>query len=821
LFTTITVLSLALGIGANTAIFSLLDRVLLRTLPVLDPSELVNFYSPGVWEGMMSTDEDGGPSFSYRLFREMQANPGPFVAIAGARSDGASLSYNNQATHGTARLVSGNYFELLGVQAAIGRVLTDDDDRAPVGRPVIVLSYGYWQSRFGGDPGVLNTVLTVNSFPMTIVGVVQKGFLSERLGDPPEVYAPLSVKEQITPDWRELNNRQYAWVTMLARLKPGMTRERAEIEINVPYRAQIEKDVALLTQPSADVVARFRARTLILRPGEYGRGGPRDRWREPLWLMMGMTMLVLLIACANAANLQLARAAARRQEVAVRLAMGASRRQLVRHLLTESCVLALAGGALGLLGANWTLRAILASLHISPGLESLLSAQLDARVLAFSIALSLATGILFGLFPALRASRPGLTPSLNEQPGQISAAGGASLLRKTLVAAQVAIALLLLISGGLFARSLINLTRINLGLRADHLMTFSVLPKLNRYSDERIELYRRQLTDRLEAIPGVRLVTSARIPAVAGSAVSASVTVEGYNGPDAKGAKSALNVVGENYFRTLGVPLIVGREFTRADVAGRPAVAVVNEAFVRQFFPNRQPLGMRMARGSGVTKLGIEIVGVVKDAKYAAMRESPPPVYYMSFSQGGPWGALPTGPVHFYLRTAVEPQSLAAVVRRVVAGMDPNMPIQDMKTMERQIEENLYAERIVSFLTGAFAALATLLAAIGLYGVLAYSFARRTREIGIRMALGAGTGRVGGLVIREVVTLLAAGTLVGAGAALAAGRLVESMLYGLKPWDAVVYGGAVGALWLVAIAAAWIPARRATSVDPMVALRYE
>ena len=818
LFTAIAIVSLALGIGANTAIFSLLDQLLLRTLPVQNPQELAYLYHPGQVQGNSSSDEGGGSPFSYPAFREMQKEQTAFVALAAAWNQRVSLAYKGSSSHGTVRLVSGNYFGLLGVKPAIGRLFTEDDDRTPGGHPLVILGNLYWVTSFGADPGVLNQTINVNGFPMTIVGVAQKGFGSERLGSPPEIYAPICMKKEVTPDVAAniLSDRRSYWVTLFGRMKPGQTLQQAETAINATYRGQLQQDVELLRQPKPDFLARFKAKKVVLKEGRYGRGFLREQTRQPLLLLIGITALVLMIACANVANLLLARGAARTREVAVRLAMGASRGQLIRQLLTESCVLAVAGGALGLVGAWWTVRALIASLPPSRGLTGLLSDSLDGRVLLFSFALSVATGILFGLVPALQSSKADLVSSLKSQAGQASATASANAFRKSLVTAQMAISLLLLISAGLFGKTLLNLSSVNLGIRADHLVTFSLLPKLNKYTDQAIAALHEQLTERLAAIPGVTLVSSAQVPVIANSSSSRTITVEGYTPPSDDGASSNYNMIGAGFFRTVGMPLIGGREFTRSDNLAAPKVAIVNEAFVRQFFTKQNPIGRHLGGGDRNSKPDIEIVGVVKDAKYADMKEPPPPVFYTPILQATRWNF-----VNFYVRTALDPEHIAPQVQRTVASLDPNLPLRDLKTMEAQIEENMFAERMLSTLTSAFAALATLLAAVGLYGVLAYNVARRTREIGIRMALGAGAPHVRRLVVREVAFMLAIGTAAGIAAAAAAGKFVQSFLFGMKPLDGAVYGVAAVLLWLIALGAAYVPARRATNVDPMVALRYE
>jgi len=817
LFTLTAVLSLALGLGATTAIFSMMDQVMLRMLPVKDPGELAFLYHPGPVQGSQTTSEQGGPAFSYPMFREMQAQQTPFTGLAGAFSVLASAAFNNAAQNGQALLVSGNYFQVLGVGPAMGRVFGENDDRQPGAHPVVVLSHAYWTSRFGADPSVLNKTLVVNGGGMTIVGVAQKGFVSEMPGTTPDFFVPIMMKREMTPDRDGLKDRRDYWVTLFGRLKPGTTIEQATAAINTTYRAQLEQDLALLTNPNADLRARFAAKKIVLRPGHYGRGQLRENGRRPLQLLLAMTLLVLLIACANVANLQLARALAQTREMAVRLALGASRRRLLGHLLFESLVLAAAGGALGLAVAHWTLRGILATLPPRTVGPNVLTASLDGRVLVFAVLLALLTSVVFGLYPAWQASRAELTLALRDQSGQTTAGRSTGVFRKGLVTLQTAISLLLLISAGLFGKTLLNLSRIDLGVRVDHLLVFSLTPRLNGYDDARsLQLFER-LVERLAALPGVTSATASRVPAIAGSNSSTNLTVEGYQPASDNDTQSALNEIAPDYFRTFGVPLIAGREFTTADRAGAPKVAIVNEAFVKQFIGTGHPLGVGVFRGGGTNvTFDTRIVGVVKDAKYSNMKEPAPPVYYTPVAQS-PRQRL----MNFYVRTATDPLQAAGAIRAAVAELDPNLPVLNMKTMQAQIDANVTNERLLSYLTGTFAMLATLLAAIGLYGVLAFNVARRTREIGIRIALGAGVSQVRRLVVRDVVAIIAIGMAAGLGAAAVAGRLIQSVLFNTAPADPAVYAGAAMLLAVIAIAAAYVPVRRATGVDPMIALRYE
>jgi predicted permease len=817
LFTLTSVVSLALGIGATTAIFSMMDRVLFRTLPIREPDRIAFLYHPGPLQGSISTSESGGPAFSYPMFRGLQKTQTAFTSLAGSYGVGASASYHNAPVYVRALLVSGNYFATLGVAPAFGRVFDEADDRDIGGHPLVVLSYAYWTSRFGADPGMLNQTMIVNGRAMTIVGVAQKGFVSETPGTAPELFVPLTMKREMTPDWDALQDRKDYWVTLFGRLKPGQSLDQAQTAINIAYLPELDQDIALLRKANDDTLKQYRAKRVVLRQGTYGRGQLREQGRQPLVLLFAMTALVLLIACANVANLQLTRALARTRETAVRLALGASRAQLVGRWLLESGVIALAGATLGLAVAFATLRGILAILPpraIGPGV---LDAAIDARMMLFAIALAAITSVLFGLYPALQASSAQLTSALRDQSGQTTASRSTGIFRKGLVTLQTGVSVLLLIAAGLFGRTLLNLSRVDLGIRIDHLVTFSVRPKANGYDDARTAQLYHDLRERLAALPGVASATAARVAAISGSSSSGNMTVEGFT-PKADGDdESHFNEVAADYFRTMGIPLVAGREIVASDSAASPKVAIVNEAFVRHFISGRDPIGVQVMRGSDTRiKYDTVIVGVVKDAVYSDMREAPVPVYYSASTQ-----ARLQRDTNFYVRTAADPLQAVSAIRSVVASFDPNLPIVGLKTMEAQIDQNVASERLLSLLTTAFAALATLLAAMGLYGVLAFNVARRTREIGIRMALGAGAAQVRAMVVVDMALMMGAGLAAGLGAAWFAGRLIRSVLFRTAPDDPIVFVAAALLLAVVAVAAAYVPARRATGVDPMIALRYE
>ena len=801
-------MSLALGIGANTAIFSIVDQLLIRPLPVPNPKELVFLYSPGDVQGRYTSDESGGPSFSYPVFQELRKSQTPFQDLAGMYLTRASLSYQNAPSTALAELVSGNYFPLLGLKPAWGRLITEDDDRTPGDHPVVVLSHDYWISRFGENRAILNQKLLINGTPMTVIGVAPNGFHGDRVDNYPQIFMPMAMKREMTPGWDGLSGRKDYWVKLMARLKPGMTLARATTEINIAYAPQVVQDVELLGHPGRQFLAQFKARKIVLRPGEGGRGDTRREAREPLQILMGITVLVLLLACANVANLLLARGAAQARNIAVRLALGAPRRSLIASLLAESCALAVLGGALGLLLAKPTLLLVISQLPAESA--SIVSAQIDLRLLLLTLAISLLTGIVFGLYPALQATKPDLAATLKDEAGRAST-GVSGRLRKSLATAQVAISLLLLISAGLFAKSLLNLSRVDLGFRSDHLLTFSLSPKLNKYDDTRAAALYEQLLTRLTAMPGVESATASDLPAIADSNRGSNVGIEGFTPPDGMDPEANTASIEPDYFRTMGVPLIAGREFTASDTTNTPEVVIVNQAFVRKFFGGGEALGRHLKVGPKTA----EIVGVVRDTKYSNVKEAPRTVFYTAQRQHEQQNLF------FYLRTRTSPELAATAVRHEIAQLDSNLPLRDLRSMDAQIRENIFEDRIMSQLTMLFAGLATVLAAAGIYGVLAYNTARRTREIGIRMTLGATARRVRVMVLRDALWMLAAGAAFGLSAAAALTRLLASQLYGLQPSDPSIYIASTMLLAAISLLSAYLPAHGASAVDPNLALRHE
>jgi predicted permease len=616
------------------------------------------------------------------------------------------------------------------------------------------------------------------------------------------------------PGFDRFHNRRTYWAYLFARLRPDVSIDQARASLNVQYSAIInDVEAKLQTGVSDQMMARFRMRTVGVEPGPRGQSSVHREASPPLKILLGVTALVLIIACANIANLLLARSAARAGEMAVRLSIGASRRQLVAQLLAESCLLALFGGAAGLVVAAWTLRVIQWMLPPEPART--IQAGLDPTVLGFAAVLTIGTGLLFGLFPALHASRPDLQSILKGQAGQPSGARAAARFRLSLATAQIALSMALLVAAGLFTRSLMNVSRVDLGIKIDQLATFAISPELNAYTPERSRLLFERLEEELAAIPGVTGVTTSLVAAIAGSNWGTDVSVEGFKEDLDTDDNSQYNEVGPGYFRTMGIPLIAGREFTPGDGPGAPKVAIVNEAFAKKFNLGRNAVGKRMGQDQD-DKLDIEIVGLVQNAKYSEVKQEIPPLFFVPYRQDEEVGSI-----NFYVRTSQEPEASMASIRKTVARLDPNLPLEGLKTMPEQVRENVFLDRFISMLSAAFAMLATLLAAIGLYGVLAYTVTQRTREIGLRMALGAAPGRVRGMLLKQVGLMTLIGGSIGLVGAFFLGRLAESLLYQLKGRDPLVLTVAAVVLTLVALAAGFIPAHRASKVDPMWALRYE
>ncbi|MCH7890224.1 MAG: ABC transporter permease [Gemmatimonadetes bacterium] len=815
--TAVAVLSLGLGIGANAAIFSLFDQILLMPLPVEAPEQLVNLGAPGPHPGSTSCSQAGSCQeiFSYPMFRDLERAQSGFSGIAAHVNFGANLAHSSQTSTGQGMLVSGSYFPVLGLRSALGRLLDPGDDETVGENFVTVLSYDYWANRLGSDPGILNQSIIINGHSMTIVGVAPRGFDGTTLGAEPDVFVPISMRGLMNPGFTGFENRRSYWAYLFARLKPGVTIERAGTEINATYSAILDEVEAPLQEGmSAPTLERFRAKQITLAPGARGQSQVHSEAGTPLILLLVITGVVLLIACANIANLLLARGAARGQEMAIRGSLGAGRRHLLVQLLTESLLLAMLGGVASLFVAQATLGLI--GTFLPPEAANMLVLELSPTVLVFTAAVSLGTGLLFGLYPALHSTRPDLVTMLKANTGQPSGGRAAARFRSALVTAQLALSMALLASAGLFIKSLVNVSKVDLGLSTENLITFAVSPELNGYEAERSLAFFERTEEELAAIPGVTGVSAALVPVLAGSSWGSSVRVEGFeSGPDID-ADSRYNEIGPNYFSTLGMPLLGGREFTLSDGAGAPKVAIVNEAFTRKFgLDTRNAVGRFMGSGRG-DELDTEIVGVVQDAKYSDVKQEVPPVFFRPYRQDDVLGSI-----NFYVRASLEPSQILAAITPLMGRLDPNLPVEGLKTLDQQVKENVFLDRFISTLSAAFAVLATLLATVGLYGVLAYTVTQRTREIGLRMALGAGGAQVKGMVLKQVGRMTLIGGALGMVAAFFLGRAAESLLFGLEGSDPFVFVAVAVLLVGVAMGAGYVPAHRASKIDPMEALRYE
>ena len=863
-FTAVAVLTLALGIGANTAIFSLIDAVMLRSLPVRDPSQLVvlrwtahkeprrnRTSSFGDCWNEESGENPSGCSFPYPVFEQIRSGKDAFSGVT-AFAGPAELILTGQGAPRLAEgeVVSGDYFSTLGVNPVVGRALGPEDDSLSAS-PAVVLSFAFWQSVFGGDRSVIGRVISLSGVPFTVVGIAEPNFTTHSPGNTQDLFLPLSMLPRENIGWGKdalsLNNW---WLVIMARLKPGVSLTQAQATASLLFRDEMLHGAKPLSKESDDP-------RILLTPAQQGLRGGRDEFSKPLYVLMFAVGFILLIACANVAGLLLSRAAARQKEMAVRLAIGASRGGILRQLLTESVMLSLVGGALGVLFAYWGVRATEALILGNSDNPFPFVVEPDWRVLAFTISVSVLTGILFGLAPAFRGARLNLTPALKESasmlPGGEMQPGRRFLLGQALVAFQVALSTLVLVGAGLFVRTLQNLHDINPGFDTRNILIFGIDPTLLRYPDLKIRNLYRSLQEQLAALPGVVSVSYSSDSLLSGGLWTSGVHIEGQ--PEKTTSEVDMLAAGLDFLATMRIPLVLGRAFTapdfqqaaeasaseqaaqqgasppvaksaatKAPAIGPPIPVLVNQTFVRKYFPNRNPLGKRLTEGnnSGTSGEGTEveqpkaksweIIGVVGDTKYNSLRREIHPMAYVPLTGGG---------AHFELRTAREPTALISAVRDLVKRTDSNLPIFGVRTQTQRIEELLTQERVIARLASFFGLLALLLACVGLYGLLAYEVARRTREIGIRMALGAERREVSRLIVARGINL----TLIGLGTGVAGGlvltRLVSSLLYHLKPTDPLTFVSTGAILAAVALVASYIPAHRATKVHPMTALRYE
>ena len=810
--TLVALLSLALGIGANTAIFSLMDTVMLKSLPVKDPARLVLFGN-GLDQGI----SDGFPNpwlYSYPFYREMQKKNQVFsdVAAAFSMTDRAhgSVEGHNDAEPMNIQLVSGTYFPMLGVEAMIGRALTEEDDRTKGGHPVAVVSHAWWTRSLARDPSVLEKKLTIGSTVFTIVGVAPPEFFGTRVGEAADIWIPLSMQKEIPPGWDGYSDNMFESLHLMARMKPGVSMAEANSNANLLF-PQILRGFsgALLTEENLQKLDKTRVEL-----NSMATGFSRLRWEfsEPLKIMMTVVGLVLLIACANIANLLLARSTARARELAVRQALGARRSRLIRQLLTESLALAFAGGALGVAFASGASHLLVRM--VSDGRDALqLNVPIDMRLLLFTLGVTLATAALFGTIPAFRATRLNLTDSLKDGRSQPNASAKGPLA-KTLVISQVALSLVLVVAAGLFVRSLVNLTNVDTGFNKENVIRLRVDASSAGYKEDvRLTSIYLQIEERVNSLPGVRAASFSIFTFNEGT-WNNGIWVQGYLSGHLQTSVHH-NAVGTGYFAAMGIPLLAGRAFGPQDTATSQQVAVIGETMARTLFPSGSPIGRRYGRGGPQNAGDIEVIGVVKDVKYNSLEEDPQPGDYLPYTQN----------VRYLndleVRYSGDSAAVIAAIRQAIHDVDRTLPISDVMTLHEQVARSTTNQRLVAQLSAFFGLLAVFLSCIGIYGLMSYVVTRRTNEIGIRMALGAERSQVLWLVMRESLWLVALGIAIGVPVALAGNRLVSSMLFGLQASDPLSLLAGVGVLLVVAGLAGYLPARRASLVDPMVSLRYE
>ena len=819
-FAAIAVLTLALGIGANTAIFTLVNAVMLKSLPVEKPEELVLF-SDATGEGTSLQDSPTTGKwtlFSYGSYEYFRDHNQSFQEVAAVRSGTSRLSVRqvdsqaSVAARASGQLVTGNYFSMLGVQAARGRVLTTDDDKAKA-QPAAVISHRYWETELNSDPGVVGKSFIINGTNFTVVGVTPREFFGERVRRPPDFWMPLAFQPQIELRQSFLTNKEAYWLMIMGRLKPGVSLDQAQAGVNLELRQ-------FLTQEAGSDLTEERQKGIqntfaTLVEGQGGISGLRQIYSTPLHMLMAIVGMVLLIACANVGSLLLSRAAARKAEISLRMALGATRPRIIRQLLTESMLLATLGGIAGVLLAQWGVRVLIGLV----AKEAPLNVRPDAGVLLFTIGVSIVAGLLFGLVPAIQASRVNLSSAIKEKTRTRSGFMRVSL-SSLMVVMQVGLSMVLLTGAGLFARSLLKLQNQDVGFDPNNVMLLGIDPRLAGYKPAELASLYQQLLTRVGSLPQVRSVSMATYSPMSGTRRSSSIQVPGYEPQRDDDSVAQDILVGPKYAETLGIPLLRGRDIEQRDTASSPQVAVVNSTFVERFFKDQNPVGrsFKFDEDEEEKSPGVEIIGVVGDIKSRDAREKPDPIIYRPILQVQDQGAFSCT---IHVRTTSDPTALTTQVRQIINQTDDKLPIFGVTTLSEQVHANLNDERLIAQLVSFFGALALILACIGLYGVMAQGVARRTNEIGIRMALGARGGNIAWMILRETLYLVLAGLVIGLPAALLGAKLIASQLFGLKPADPFTLIAASVVLTVVALLAGYLPARRASRVNPLNALRYE
>jgi putative ABC transport system permease protein len=811
------VLTLALGVGANTAIFSLLDQALLRSLPVRAPEQLVILSAPGkAWEGSSGNNGAGvEKSFSYPMYRDLRDRGTAFDGLIATSPADVGIARNGASNLAKAEIVSGNYFNVLGVQAAKGRLLAPTDDTTPGSNPVAVVSFNYWKTHLGGDPGVVGETLSINGQPFQVIGISAPTFQSVVWGQVPDIFVPISMLEQIRPGkGGRLQNHKNRWMCLVGRMKPGETPERAQVAMAPLWHALRAEELKALGTRSPRFVDDFLTRSdLQVLPGSNGLSYQRDALQAPLLAVMAMALLVLLIAAVNVASLLLVRSAARLREFSLRYALGANVRRVVQQLLLEGVLIGIAGGAAGLLIAPVCIRVLVHRLNSDSAMA--FSTTLDVRLLAFNFAIALAVSVLFSLAPAVQLLRPDIVNALKQQTSTVS--GGTLSFRRLIVSLQVGLSVLLLVGSGLFVRTMQNLRRVDTGFNPSHLITFHIDPLLSGYAQEKIPVLHQRVLDAVAALPGVQAVGATDDPELADNDHGGNVTVEGYNAPPDEDYDVEIPAVSAGFFHTMQIPLLAGRSFIEDDDSTHPLVGIVNETFVKHYFSSTATaVGKRVAMGGGNHLQFMTIVGVSRDAKHMTLRDATPPTLFTPLRQQKTVGQL-----YLYLRTTTPPEQTFAIVRQAIKQVDPGLAVDALRTMDDQIETTLTNERMIELLAISFGLLATMLAGVGLYGVLAFSTTQRTREIGIRIALGSTRLEISRLVLMDVLRLAGIGIVVAIPCSVMLGRLLRSQLFGVSTADPFTLGTVVVLIALVAMVAAILPARRASTVDPTTALRAE
>jgi putative ABC transport system permease protein len=818
-FTAAAVVTLALGIGANTAIYTLLDQAMVRSLPVNEPHRLVVLRFSGEDTGSTHARGDSDLVLSYPMYRDLRDRNSVFTGLIATSWAQVGVQSHDQPHLENAELVSGNYFDVLGLHPAAGRLLGRADDLTQNGSPVVVLSFNYWRLRFDFDPKIVNQTISINGHPFTVVGIAPPEFHSVVSGDAPALFIPMTMKPEITPDWNDLEERRSSWLSIVGRLKPGLTREQAQAGIDQLWhaiRADELKQLGHTSQRFHDAFLTYSH--LFLDDGS--KGVPiRGLVPTTVLIAMGMALVMALISCTNVASLLLIRMAKRTREISVRYALGAQRRRLIQQLLAEGLLLGLAGASIAMLLAP-RIAAVLIQAIWGGRSQYAFSPNPDLRILAFNFGLALFVSVVFSLAPALQFRRPDVTQALKQQAAVI--ASGSVQLRRATVAAQVALSLLLLVGAGLFLRTLRNLKTLNVGFVTDHLITFTVDPKLAGYEDTRTSALYQEILDKLAALPAVQSAAATNDPELADNNWGRNITIAGYQPAEGDHMNVEWARVGPGYFSTLKMPLLAGREIFDSDRVGTHKVAVVNESFARRYFGQPQnALGHYFCGGAGKVTPDIEIVGVVKDVRHTTVRETPRRTVFLPYLQDTDPGHAYAFGLAFYVRTWQDLKAAESTIRAAMLALDSKLVLDSFRTMQEQVESNLSDERAIALLATSFGVLAALLAAIGIYGVLAFATAQRTREIGLRMAMGASRIHVIRLVVREALWLVGIGIAAGVPVSLILARTVRDQLFEVSSHDLTTLVAVCATIAVVAFASSMLPARRAAKVDPMVALRYE